>query len=633
MNLRACTIVALLLSATPAFAVENDFNIWINEFHYDNTGTDSNEFVEVVAPSSFAALSSITLTLYNGAGGASYDTTTLDTFTVGATVGGFTIYSFTYPVNGIQNGSPDGIALTHSTAGILQFLSYEGSFVAVGGPANGATSTDIGVSQGGAGAVGNSLRMTGNGNSYAEFTWNAEAANSKGAINAGQTFTPVTASETPGFVPPTPTTSLTINEVHANPNATLLGDANQSGVRVAAGDEFVEIINSGASAADISGFTLSDGIGVKHVFPTGTIVPAGGSVVVFGDDEVAADNVFNAAFGGAILQEASTGSLGLNDAGDSITITEVNTSTAAAVTYPDAPNVPNANLGQSINRDPDITGATFDQHSALSPSSALFSPGTDVNGAAFAGGDFDHVLPVNPGDSTTIDFSGYNGSGIAKTPAAGQLDSDVFKVTGASDGDSSYGLTLTSGDYARGSSTGGVTTGGLYAFDVGGGNTALGFQSTDGDFTPGTIELRMLNESPNVIDELSLAYDVLVFNDEGRSNSLDFAYSTDGATFIDVAALDFVSPEAADAAPAWADTPMSAVLSGLDIDPGQFLFLRFTTGDVSGGGSRDELAIDNIVLSLAAPQAVPEPGAWALWLLVGGLAVAAAVRRRHKPNS
>ena len=45
---------------------------------------------------------------------------------------------FTLPIQpmGIQNGAPDGVALYQiSTNMVIQFLSYEGSFQATGGPA------------------------------------------------------------------------------------------------------------------------------------------------------------------------------------------------------------------------------------------------------------------------------------------------------------------------------------------------------------------------------------------------------------------------------------------------------------------------------------------------------------------
>ncbi|MFT5265348.1 MAG: hypothetical protein ACI8YQ_004101, partial [Polaribacter sp.] len=50
--------------------------IWINEFHYDNTGGDSGEFVEVAGNAAFD-LSTCDIVLYNGASGASYNTISL----------------------------------------------------------------------------------------------------------------------------------------------------------------------------------------------------------------------------------------------------------------------------------------------------------------------------------------------------------------------------------------------------------------------------------------------------------------------------------------------------------------------------------------------------------------------------
>ena len=53
------------------------------------------------------------------------------------------------PASGIQNGSPDGLALVDGDGTVLEFLSYEGAMTrAPAGPPPGMTSTDIGVSRG-----------------------------------------------------------------------------------------------------------------------------------------------------------------------------------------------------------------------------------------------------------------------------------------------------------------------------------------------------------------------------------------------------------------------------------------------------------------------------------------------------
>ncbi|MEZ5000824.1 MAG: hypothetical protein R2727_09380 [Bacteroidales bacterium] len=61
-----------------------------------------------------------------------------------------------------------------SSATIVQFLSYEGSFNAVGGDADGITSTDIGVAEEGTATVGTSMQLQGTGTEYTDFTWTTE---------------------------------------------------------------------------------------------------------------------------------------------------------------------------------------------------------------------------------------------------------------------------------------------------------------------------------------------------------------------------------------------------------------------------------------------------------------------------
>ena len=51
-------------------------SVFINEFHYDNTGADTGEFVEVTATAG-TDLTGYSLVLYNGNGGAPYGTTAL----------------------------------------------------------------------------------------------------------------------------------------------------------------------------------------------------------------------------------------------------------------------------------------------------------------------------------------------------------------------------------------------------------------------------------------------------------------------------------------------------------------------------------------------------------------------------
>src|SRR5687767_11372136 len=178
----SAVVVHQLYFARPAAAA---ISVFINEIHYDNTGTDAGEAIEIAGPAG-TNLAGWSIVLYNGAGGASYDTRALSGIIPNQQAGFGTLH-FTYPVNGIQNGSPDGLALVNGTT-VVQFLSYEGTFAATNGPANGMTSVDIGVSENGADLLGRSLQLGGTGQFYEDFTWNAAAVATFGAVNTGQIF-------------------------------------------------------------------------------------------------------------------------------------------------------------------------------------------------------------------------------------------------------------------------------------------------------------------------------------------------------------------------------------------------------------------------------------------------------------
>jgi uncharacterized protein len=173
--------------AAPAAAVPgNDSTVWINEFHYDNTGTDAGESIEIAGPSC-TDLTGWSIVLYNGANGQTYGTSLLSG-AIPDQSGGYGTVVVTYPSNGIQNGSPDGIALVGPSE-VVQFLSYEGTFTATNGPAAGQDSTDIGVAQSGSEPVGSSLQLSGSGTTYGDFTWaEIEGSNTSGQPNAGQSF-------------------------------------------------------------------------------------------------------------------------------------------------------------------------------------------------------------------------------------------------------------------------------------------------------------------------------------------------------------------------------------------------------------------------------------------------------------
>ena len=547
-RLRATFVTSLFfVIAQPAAA-----QVFVNEIHYDNDGGDTGESIEIAGLAG-TDLSGWSIIRYNGNGGASYGTDVLSGVLVNQQ-GGFGTLVIDYPSNGLQNGAPDGIALVDAGNVVVQFLSYEGSFIAVGGPANGMTSTDIGVAEAGSTPIGDSLQLTGSGTVYADFTWAAPQASTFCAVNTGQTFgdgsdggedpcgstgggdpaditlvineidydqpstdaaefielknigtadvdlsgvaitlvngngdsvyntfalppqtlgagdyfvicgnpsntprcdldvspntnlvqngapdavaimsgatvidavsyegdvlsvvevsgagladsgsiefvsisrfpdgadsdqnnvdlslrctTPGRPNSADSTNCPDPVPPLIINEIHADPDATS-GDANGDAVVNTSQDEFVEIVNISGAAIDISGWTLSDAVAVRHTFPAGSVVQSQCAIVVFGGGTPAMIETF----GNSAVQTASGGFLGFNNGGDTLTLSS------------DVEDIVSTGYGseggdnQSLTRDPDLFGPEpLTKHmTAAGSGGTRYSPGTRVDGSQFDG--------------------------------------------------------------------------------------------------------------------------------------------------------------------------------------------------------------------------------------------------------
>lgn len=177
---RLAAALASLLLASNLVAIP----IWINEIHYDNAGGDVGEFVEIAGISG-TDLTGYSISLYNGSNGTNYGSISLSGILPNES-NGFGALSFSK--TGIQNGAPDGLALIDSPSSIIQFISYEGSFTATNGVANGLTSTDIGVAESSSTSIGHSLQLIGLGSDFSDFTWTGPPTASPGSINSGQTF-------------------------------------------------------------------------------------------------------------------------------------------------------------------------------------------------------------------------------------------------------------------------------------------------------------------------------------------------------------------------------------------------------------------------------------------------------------
>jgi len=185
--------------------------VFINEFHYDNQGSDTGEFIELAGIAG-TDLTGWQVVLYNGSNGAPYDTIDLTGRALAGDIDngdiedGVGYATIVFPSNGLQNGSPDGIALVAPDARVAQFISYEGELTAVSGPAAGMTSTDIAVAESSATPVGFSVQLQGIGVvtedsvAFDDLVFAEPQAETPDALNTGQSFEAPVANEELGDI-------------------------------------------------------------------------------------------------------------------------------------------------------------------------------------------------------------------------------------------------------------------------------------------------------------------------------------------------------------------------------------------------------------------------------------------------
>ncbi|MBO6586989.1 MAG: lamin tail domain-containing protein [Gracilimonas sp.] len=180
--------------------------------------------------------------------------------------------------------------------------------------------------------------------------------------------------KTDGTVPEDDATTLEtpdiiFNEVLADPDGTS-GDANGDGIVDTDDDEFIELVNYGATDIDISNWVFSDNSTDRYTFPSSTTLKALQAAVIFGGGTPTGD------FGNSIVD--STSSLGLNNTGETITLKNGSGIEIISLTYGSE-----ANNDESITRSPDLTGSFAQHETADTDDASSFSPGTRIDGTYF----------------------------------------------------------------------------------------------------------------------------------------------------------------------------------------------------------------------------------------------------------
>jgi hypothetical protein len=379
--------------------------VFLNELHYDNDGADTGEFFEVAGPAG-TDLAGWSVELYNGSTGGSYGDVAL-AGVLPDQDGGFGTVAF--PRAGIQNGSPDGLALVDPSGTVVLFLSYEGSFAASDGPAAGLTSTDIGVGEGSSTPAGFSLQLAGTGSSYGDFTWQAPQEETPGLPNTGQRFGSGTGNRAPVL-----TAELSSQSVDAGTTLTFDYEADDPD-----GDPLSWSLEAGPAEA-----TLDPATGLFTWTPGAADV---GSVVAVevsvsdGTTSVASSATLSVTDPGAVVTVFVNELHYDNDGGDTGEFVEV-AGTAGTDLAGWAVELYNGSTGQRYATVP-LSGILPDQDGGLG-TLAFLQPGIQ-NGSP------DGLALVDDA-GTVVQFLSYEGSFTAQDGAAAGLPSEDIGVAESS---------------------------------------------------------------------------------------------------------------------------------------------------------------------------------------------------------
>ena len=198
----------------------------------------------------------------------------------------------------------------------------------------------------------------------------------------GRDSNPVTVSFTGD-----PTRNVVINEVLADPPDGAAGDANHDGVRDGTEDEFVELVNGTTNELiNLSGWTIrTRAIGsptetTRFTFASGTSLPAGEAVVVFGGGNFnPSDSIFGCA---QVVKAKTSAGLSLTNGGLTILVRDATGNLITQFSYGGSTGFEGDN-NQSLTRSPDVTGV-FAQHTAAAGANGrAYSPGLRTNGIPF----------------------------------------------------------------------------------------------------------------------------------------------------------------------------------------------------------------------------------------------------------
>jgi len=238
--------------------------------------------------------------------------------------------------------------------------------------------------------------------------------------------------------PPPPLPAIVINEIHYHPRPESTDEPNK---------EFIELYNAGATAANISGYTIS---AISYTFPANSIVDPGEYVVVAANSAdplfagLAAGHVFDFVWGDNDSQKLSNSS-------EAVTLRHSDNRVVDTLTYDDDPPWPDA--ADDDDKTLSLLAVTADNSVAanwaasrqidgtpgrenfppLPPTPPLVINEVHYNPADAQGADaaFEFIEVVNTG-ATAVNLEGFSLTGVDFTfPAGATIDPGEYIVLAA----------------------------------------------------------------------------------------------------------------------------------------------------------------------------------------------------------
>lgn len=201
----------------------------------------------------------------------------------------------------------------------------------------------------------------------------------------------------------------------------------------------------------------------------------------------------------------------------------------------------------------------------------------------------DAVSGVNAANLASTSGSAF----MAASPASGQLDADAWAIVG--DGATSGAAATFPGSYNANfnTTTNASSNTGWGASNISS-NREIAIFPSGSQATPGSLTLRIQNNTGSTLTSLDISYSVRAYNDQARSNKVEFWYSATNtaSSYTEVTSAEFVSTAAA--SNSFESASPSFSITGLSIADGEFYYVRWFFDDVGGSGSRDEFFLDNI---------------------------------------